>query len=102
MSGKLVFEKSRLTFSSKSANSTQLQVFPDRLLMHRVDPAKNMRRFYLMTVQRDLFGGATLIKEWGRIGSAGKLQRDQHPDEGQAIDALADIAKAKHKRGYEF
>ncbi|WP_420013224.1 WGR domain-containing protein [Tateyamaria sp.] len=52
----------------------QLHVFPDCLLMRRVDPAQNMQRFYLMTVQRDLFGGAMLVKEWGRIGSAGQVQ----------------------------
>ena len=78
----------------------QLEVFPDRLLLRREDPAQNMRRFYLMTVQRDLFGGASLIREWGRVGSAGKLRIEHHPDEGQAVDALSDIATAKRKRGY--
>lgn len=91
-----------MTENAKISSLIQHEIFPDRVKLRRIDPAKNMRRFYLMTVQRDLFGGATLIKEWGRIGTSGKIQRDQHADEGQAIDALADIAKAKHKRGYEF
>lgn len=78
----------------------QLQVFPDRLLMQRVDPAQKMHRFYLMTVQRDLFGGASLTREWGRIGSSGQVRVDYHTDEGQAVDALADMASAKRKRGY--
>ncbi len=78
----------------------QLEVFPDRLLMYRVDPAKKMHRFYLMTVQRDLFGGASLTREWGRIGSSGKVCVDYHPDEGQAVDALASLATQKIKRGY--
>lgn len=80
----------------------QLHVFPDRLLMRRVDPGQNMQRFYLMTVQRDLFGGAMLVKEWGRIGSAGQVQVSHHADEGQAVDALAKTAKAKRKRGYNL
>lgn len=80
----------------------QLQVFPDRLLMQRVDPEKNMHRFYLMTVQRDLFGGASLTREWGRIGSSGQVRVDYHPDEGQAVDALADLATDKTKRGYKI
>jgi predicted DNA-binding WGR domain protein len=79
----------------------QLQVFPDRLLMQRVDPEKNMHRFYLMTVQRDLFGGASLTREWGRIGSSGQVRVDYHPDEGQAVDALAGLATDKTKRGYK-
>jgi predicted DNA-binding WGR domain protein len=53
-----------------SEERTQFEVFPDRLHLRRVDPAKKMRRFYLMTVQRDLFGGAQLVREWGRIGSS--------------------------------
>jgi hypothetical protein len=49
----------------------KFEVFPDRLHLRRADIAKNMRRFYLMTVHRDLFGGATWVREWGRIGSSG-------------------------------
>jgi predicted DNA-binding WGR domain protein len=80
----------------------QFEVFPDRLHLRRVDPAKSMRRFYLMTVQRDLFGGAQLVREWGRIGSSGKIMSSHHADEAQAVDALAEIVAAKRKRGYEF
>lgn len=70
--------------------------------MRRVDGSKNMNRFYLMTVQRDLFGGAMLIKEWGRIGSSDQIQVNHHEDEGQAVDALAKAASVKRKRGYDF
>lgn len=80
----------------------QFEIFPDRLHLRRIEPAKNMRRFYLMTVQRDLFGGASLIREWGRIGSSGQMRVDHHADEGHAVDALADMVTAKRKRGYEF
>ena len=38
------------------------------LHLRRVDPARNMRRFYRLDVQPDLFGGVLLVKEWGRIG----------------------------------
>jgi len=78
----------------------QLDIFPDRMTLTRVDPDRNMRRFYLMTVQRDLFGGATLVREWGQVGSSGQVRVDYHESEGQAVNALADIASAKRKRGY--
>ena len=39
----------------------------------RTDPARNMARFYTMALQPTLFGEWALLKEWGRIGSAGRL-----------------------------
>lgn len=80
----------------------QLEVFPSVLRLQRIDNEQNMRRFYLMTVQRDLFGGAVLVKEWGRIGSSGRLKREHYADEGQAVDALAIAAKTKTRRGYNL
>ena len=79
---------------------TQFEVFPDRLHLRRVDPARNMRRFYLMSVQRDLFGGADLVREWGRIGSPGRVEITHLENEGRAVDALAEVARQKRKRGY--
>lgn len=92
--------RGELTMPQPSHTPDQLEVFPDRMHLRREEPSKNMRRFYLMTVQRDLFGGASLIREWGRLGSPGRVQVEHHPDEGHAVDALADIATAKRKRGY--
>ena len=37
------------------------------LTLHRIDPAKDMARFYRLDVQPDLLGGWTFIREWGRI-----------------------------------
>jgi len=83
-------------------DSAQLEVFPDRLHLRRVNPSKKMHRFYLMMVQRDLFGGASLVREWGRIGSAGQVRFSHYADEGQAVNALTDHMRAKRKRGYEL
>jgi predicted DNA-binding WGR domain protein len=85
-----------------SDNPAQSEIFPSRIKLRRIDPMQKMRRFYLMTVQRDLFGGATLVREWGRIGSAGRLQQSYHSDEGEAVDALAAFAQQKFKRGYRI
>ncbi|MEI4234179.1 WGR domain-containing protein [Roseovarius sp. D22-M7] len=79
----------------------QMEVFPDQMHLRREDPTKNMRRFYKMVVQRDLFGGASLIREWGRLGSPGKLRVDHHLDEGHAVNALINLMTAKRRRGYE-
>ncbi|MCV6584228.1 MAG: WGR domain-containing protein [Marinibacterium sp.] len=78
----------------------QIEVFPDQVYLERTDAAQNMNRYYLMKVQRDLFGGAQLIREWGRIGSPGRVLTTSHADEGLAVDALAEITQKKKKRGY--
>ena len=83
-----------------SQTVSQLEIFPTELQMRRVDPARNMRRYYRMSIQPDLFGGASLVREWGRIGSRGQIMREQHPDEGQEITALMKLARVKQRRGY--
>jgi predicted DNA-binding WGR domain protein len=80
--------------------SRQLEVFPDKMHLRRVDPMKNMNRFYALTVQRDLFGGASLIREWGRMGSPGRVVIEHHRDEGHAVNALIDQVSVKRRRGY--
>lgn len=82
------------------ATTTQLEVFPTDLQMRRIDPARNMRRFYRMSIQPDLFGGASLVREWGRIGARGQVVIEWHADEGQAVTALMKLAGVKKRRGY--
>ena len=81
--------------------SQQMEVFPTTVDLKRIDPPLNMRRFYRMSVQPDLFGRASLVREWGRIGFRGQMMVETHPDEGKAITALMKLAAAKKRRGYE-
>lgn len=78
----------------------QLDVFPTDVQMRRIDSARNMRRFYRLSVQRDLFGRASLVREWGRIGFRGQMMVETHPDEGKAVTDLMKLAAAKKRRGY--
>lgn len=78
----------------------QRNVFPTDVQMRRIDPARNMRRFYRLSVQRDLFGCASLVREWGRIGFRGQMMVETHPDEGKAVTALMKLAAVKKRRGY--
>lgn len=78
----------------------QFEVFPTDLHLSRIDPAQNMRRFYRLTIQRDLFGDVSLIRIWGRIGSRGRQIVDAYADEGKAINALMALAQQKRRRGY--
>jgi predicted DNA-binding WGR domain protein len=70
------------------------------VVLRRVDPARNMARFYRMQVQPTLFGGVTLIREWGRIGQAGTCRHDQHGTAEAALLALDTLIAAKRRRGY--
>ena len=54
--------------------SQQLEVFPTAVDLKRIDLSLNMRRFYRMSVQPDLFGGVSLVREWGRVWTPSFLQ----------------------------
>ena len=69
--------------------------------LRRIDPDHNMARFYTMTVQPTLFGEWALLREWGRIGSAGRIVSGRFTSEQEAARAMAQHLKAKLSKGYE-
>ena len=66
----------------------------------RIDPDRNMSRYYQLHIQPSLFGDCDLVREWGRIGSPGTIRTAIYPDQAAATAALADAVKRRHKRGY--
>ncbi|TAX62854.1 WGR domain-containing protein, partial [Rhizobium ruizarguesonis] len=46
-----------------------MTVQPYRLYIERIDPSKNMARFYALSIEPNLFGETSLVRSWGRIGS---------------------------------
>jgi predicted DNA-binding WGR domain protein len=70
------------------------------LHLRRIDPARNMCRFYRLDMQPDLFGGVLLMKEWGRIGARGRIMAERYDSEVLAADALQRQAERKRRRGY--
>ncbi|GAB31598.1 molybdenum metabolism regulator [Acetobacter pasteurianus] len=78
----------------------QLPLFPDAVSLVRISPPCNMWRYYDLSIQPDLFGGAVLIRRWGRIGAPGKVKHDPFPDAGAAANQLAVLFRKKLKRGY--
>jgi predicted DNA-binding WGR domain protein len=71
------------------------------ITLRRIDPAKNMARFYSLEVERDLFERVVLVRRWGRIGTAGKTRLDEHKGEGEAVAALQALQSAKRRKGYQ-
>jgi predicted DNA-binding WGR domain protein len=70
------------------------------LHLRRIDPSRNMRRFYRLDMQPDLFGGVLLMKEWRRIGARGRIMAERYDSEALAADALQRQAARKRRRGY--
>ena len=83
-----------------SEASVGVGVLPASIDLKRIDLTRNMRRFYRMSLQPDLFGGVDLMREWGRIGSRGQWLIERHPGEEAAASAMLKLEAAKRKRGY--
>ena len=49
-----------------------------------LDPARNIRRRYTITVSVDLFGAFIVETRWGRIGSRGQVRKLSFEDRGAA------------------
>ncbi|MES0884559.1 WGR domain-containing protein [Roseibium sp. SCP14] len=73
---------------------------PIHLSLYRIDPSRNMQRFYEMTLQPNLFGGISLMRNWGRIGRSGQFRIDLFDDEAAAASAFQKLASAKQRKGY--
>jgi predicted DNA-binding WGR domain protein len=42
------------------------------VILYRHDPFRNIRRYYRLDMQPDLFGFWLFVREWGRIGYSGQ------------------------------
>jgi predicted DNA-binding WGR domain protein len=70
--------------------------------LHRIDPAKNLHRYYRLDVQPDLFGTWCFVREWGRIGQhGGQSCSVPYPTPAEAEAAFERQYSAKIRRGYE-
>jgi predicted DNA-binding WGR domain protein len=72
------------------------------LVLDRQDTTANMARFYVLSIEESLFGDAALIREWGRIGTAGQRKIELHQDQDKAVEALETWLRRKQRRGYQL
>jgi predicted DNA-binding WGR domain protein len=71
-----------------------------RTKLHKHDPERNQYRYYLLDVQPHLFGGWSLIREWGRIGRPGQVKIDVCDSLEEATNAFHGKLRQKRRRGY--
>jgi predicted DNA-binding WGR domain protein len=68
--------------------------------LRRVDPTRNMARYYTLSLQPTLFGEVSLVRQWGRIGTRGRQKIEYFTKDGEAVSALSKLAVQKLRRGY--
>ena len=68
-----------------------------QLVLERVDPARNIARYYVLSIEQTLFAKHTLIRRWGRIGCLGRerLQFFRNEDASRAQVTLETWLDAK-------
>ena len=59
-------------------------------------------RFYQLWLQEDLLSGWTLVREWGRTGTKGRVKKDHFESWQQAYDALQRVRDAQLARGFQI
>lgn len=72
----------------------------DTAELEKVDPGRNAFRFYRAALWPDLFGGVSLMREWGRIGRPGQMRLDPYEDAERAHAALNRLVERKQRKGY--
>lgn len=73
---------------------------PYHLYIERVDPERNMARFYLLAIEPTLFGTPRLVRRWGRIGTAGQAMVHHFENEKEAVSLFLDLLRIRRARGY--
>lgn len=73
----------------------------DVAYLEKRDPARNMQRYYRVSVAPTLFGEFAMVREWGRIGHRGGRRIEcWFASVEEAQRAGLRMAEAKQRRGY--
>ena len=70
------------------------------LVLDRLNASRNMARYYVLSIEPSLFGDATLVRQWGRIGRAGQRRVELYKNQSSAVEALETWLQRKRRRGY--
>lgn len=75
----------------------------DVAYLEKRDPARNMQRYYRVSVTPTLFGEFAMVREWGRLGQRGGSRMEcWFASEEEARHAVQAMAAAKRRRGYKW
>ncbi|GGH44601.1 WGR domain-containing protein [Frigidibacter albus] len=68
--------------------------------LRKIDPTRNMARFYHVDLAPNLFGQVTVLRSWGRIGPRGRAMIETCSSAESALVSVARLTRAKLRRGY--
>lgn len=77
---------------------TEAQFEPIHL--HRIDPIRNMARYYRVSIEKTLFDETVVRRNWGRIGTGGRSITVVVEEASEAKVIAARLCDAKRRRGY--
>ena len=88
----------RWTGSGQRAILRLMSLYPVSLSCQRVDPTRNLSRYYALAIEPTLFGETAVMRRWDRIRSRGGEKSSVFATEPEAaIDFLA-IARRKRPK----
>ena len=74
---------------------------PDSLRLERIEPERNMARYYTLTVELTLFEDWSCTRQFGRIGArGGRIMLGLFEDRAAAEAEFMALLRAKQARGY--
>ena len=73
-----------------------------RLLLQQHPDGREAPRFVQLTLQPDLLGGWTLLRETGQTGGRSTLRREQFLDQASALSALEQARDQQLRRGFQL
>lgn len=71
-----------------------------KIYLTRYDVARNMERYYLLSLDKTLFGGLVVTRRWGRIGCPGNFRQEEVETEIRGLEVLLQKLREKRRRGY--
>jgi predicted DNA-binding WGR domain protein len=73
---------------------------PSFTRLQKRDPERNQHRYYNLDLQPHLFGGWSVIREWGRIGHPGQIRVELCCTLEEANGVFGAKLRQKRQRGY--
>lgn len=70
------------------------------ITLRRIDPKRNMARYYILATQSTLWGSYAVVRTYGRMGTWGREHQEDFPTRGEAEVHRMRLAAAKLRRGY--
>lgn len=73
---------------------------PCSFYAERIDPSRNMARFYALEIVEDMFGTVFIERRWGRVGTTGQKKIEFLNDGLERVEHMSRLAHQKQRRGY--